>query len=214
MKELNQKCSYKELCKMTSAQKSDYSDLIKDLNRTNSNKNCSTKEKGDALEKLTFFLLNASGGLFTVRPNLRTATNEIDVIITLTPSGSYLVTQGVCSPLLQNFIGECKNYSKSVDVTFVGKFCSLLLTNQIQLGILFSYHGVSGKNWSHSAGLIKKFYLHKEEKEKRYCIIDFNLTEFERIEAGDNFLNIIDEKIASLQFDTDYTRYLSKHPAE
>ena len=79
---------------------------------------------------------------------------------------------------------------------------------------MFSYHGVSGKGWSNAAGLIKKFYLHKEKLEERYCIIDFSYKEFESILKGKNLLEIIDEQIKSLQFDTDYSCHLSKHPAE
>lgn len=72
----------------------------------------------------------------------------------------------------------------------------------------------SGTGWSNGAGLIKKFYLHKEKLEDKYCIIDFSIKEFEAILNGKNLLQIIDEQLKSLQFDTDYSRYLSKHPAE
>ena len=114
----------------------------------------------------------------------------------------------------EKFLGECKNYNKRVGVTYVGKFCSLLLTNNIKLGIIFSYHGVSGRGWNNGAGLIKKFYLHKEKLEERFCIIDFSYKEFESIYYGKNFLQIVEEQLCSLQFDTDYSRYVSTHPAE
>ena len=58
------------------------------------------------------------------------------------------------------------------------------------------------------------FYLHKEKLEERYCIIDFSYKEFESILKEENLLEIIDEQIKSLQFDTDYSCHLSKHPAE
>ena len=48
----------------------------------------------------------------------------------------------------------------------------------------------------------------------KYCIIDFSIKEFEAILNDKNLLQIIDEQLKSLQFDTDYSRYLSKHPAE
>lgn len=90
----------------------------------------------------------------------------------------------------------------------------MLLTTNIKIGILFSYYGTSGTGWSNGAGLIKKFYLHKEKLEDKYCIIDFSIKEFEAILNDKNLLQIIDEQLKSLQFDTDYSRYLSKHPAE
>lgn len=125
-----------------------------------------------------------------------------------------MLTYHLIDPKLDTFLGECKNYDKAVSVTYIGKFCSLLLTNNIKIGILFSYYGTSGTGWSNGAGLIKKFYLHKEKLEDKYCIIDFSIKEFEAILNGKNLLQIIDEQLKSLQFDTDYSRYLSKHPAE
>ena len=158
--------------------------------------------------------MSISGGIFCVDTNLRTSTNEIDQVISLTPKGKILLGNHIIDKRLKTFIGECKNYQKAVSVTYVGKFCSLLLTNHIKLGILFSYHGISGTGWNNGAGLIKKFYLHKERIEDRYCIIDLSIKEFESILEGKNLLQIIDEQLKSLQFDTDYSRYLSKHPAE
>ena len=80
--------------------------------------------------------------------------------------------------------------------------------------MLFSYHGISGSRWSNASGLIKKFYLHKEKDEDRYCIIDFSRDDFIAVDNGENFLQIVENKLMALRFDTDYARYLSKHPAE
>lgn len=82
------------------------------------------------------------------------------------------------------------------------------------LGILFSYHGISGKGWTSGAGLVKKFYLHKENLDERFCIIDFSFENFQSIYDGKNLLEIVEEQLRSLQFDTDYSRFISKHPAE
>ena len=170
--------------------------------------------KGEALEELVSYLITISGGIFYVDRNLRTSTNEIDQIVSLTPKGKILLGHHLINSKLESFLGECKNYNKSVDVTYVGKFCSLLLTNQIKFGLLFSYHGISGSRWSNASGLIKKFYLHKEKDEDRYCIIDFSRDDFIAVDNGENFLQIVENKLMALRFDTDYARYLSKHPAE
>lgn len=171
-------------------------------------------EKGRALEELVGFLLRISGNLFLIDRNIRTATNELDQFVSLTPKGKILLSRGVLNSKLSLFIGECKNYSNKVDVTYVGKFCSLLLTNQMKLGILFSYYGITGTKWTFASGLIKKFYLHKEKDEDRYCIVDFCLADFESILAGNNFLQIINDRLVSLRLDTDYSTFISKHPAE
>ena len=105
----------------------------------------------------------------------------------LTPAGRLLQAAGILSPYYANFIGECKNHGKTIGVTYIGKFCSLMLTTRSNLGILFSYHGVTGHGWNDGSGLIRKFYLHKENLLDRYCIIDFNIWDFRSILQGKNF---------------------------
>lgn len=212
---------WERICQLNEEQKEKYGKLLqnfKNLNEWDVKAKDAPPDlhnlKGKALEDLVGYLFKISGGLFKVVRNLRTCTNEIDDLITLTPKGKILCSRNMIDRRLDNFLGECKNYKKRVGVTYVGKFCSLMLTNNVKLGIMFSYHGVSGKGWSNAAGLIKKFYLHKEKLEERYCIIDFSYKEFESILKGKNLLEIIDEQIKSLQFDTDYSCHLSKHPAE
>lgn len=217
---VSEQLSYEKICESSNEQISKYKELLekfKMINNVDSNKYESDNvhiEKGKALEDLVSYLMKISGDIFYVDRNLRTSTNEIDQIFSLKPKGKILLSYRLINDKLETFLGECKNYNKAVDVTYIGKFCSLLLTNQVKLGILFSYNGISGENWSNGSGLVKKFYLSKERIEDRYCIIDFSIKEFESILNGKNILQIIDEQLKSLQFDTDYTRHLSKHPAE
>jgi len=212
---------YERICELDNVQKQEYEKLLTEFKRLHdiSPKSANAPPnlhnlKGSALEKLVSYLLKVSGGIFSVDSNLRTSTNEIDQLVSLTQTGKILLSYHLLNPKLERFLGECKNYDKSVSVTYIGKFCSLLLTNTLKLGILFSYHGISGAGWRNGAGLVKKFYLHKEKPEERYCIIDFSINEFEDILKGKNLLQIVDEQLTSLQLDTDYSTYLSKHPAE
>ena len=213
LKQVPDELCFEKICEMSAVQKETYERLLIRFKNANGT-NASDQEKGKALEELVSYLLKVSGEIFRVDRNLRTTTNEIDQMVTLKSNGKILLKHNIINSRLDCFLCECKNYSKRVDVTYTGKFCSLMLTNNVKLGILFSYHGVSGKGWSNSLGLIKKFYLHKEKREDRYCIINFSLKEFESILKGKNFLKIIEEQLVSLQFDTDYSRYLAKHPAE
>lgn len=213
--------SSQQICKLSSLQKAEYKRLLDEFERLNKISKDSPGApsnlhnlKGAALEDLVKYLFKISGGIFKVNCNLRTSTNEIDDLITLTPTGKILLGHNLINKRFDNFLGECKNYHKSVGVTYVGKFCSLLLTNNVKLGILFSYHGISGTGWSCGTGLVKKFYLHKENLDERFCIIDFSFKDFESIYNGKNLLEIVEEKLCSLQFDTDYSRHISKHPAE
>ncbi len=187
---ISDKLRYEKICEISEAQKNTYKKLLEKFKQLhdiyptdNAPKNLHNL-KGEALENLVSYLLTISGNIFNVDRNLRTSTNEIDQIVTLTPQGKVLLTYHLIDPKLDTFLGECKNYDKAVSVTYIGKFCSLLLTNNIKIGILFSYYGTSGTGWSNGAGLIKKFYLHKEKLEDKYCIIDFSIKEFEAILNG------------------------------
>lgn len=214
LRQANSEYRYEKICELSMENKEIYSKLLKHFKDSNLNSSCSKNEKGKALEDIVSFLLNISGGLFYVARNLRTTTNEIDQLISLTPKGKLLLANGLLNSKLDIFLGECKNYHGKLSVTYVGKFCSLLITNNVKIGILFSYHGISGSGWNNSSGLIKKFYLSKENEADRFCIINFSINDFESILHGKNLLQIIDEKLNSLRFDTDYIRYLSIHPAE
>lgn len=207
---------FEKICEMSAEQKTQYKQLLLHFKKVNSvnKKEVSDQQKGEALEELVSYLLKVSGNIFHVDRNLRTTTNEIDHLVSLEQMGKILLGYNLIDKKLGRFLCECKNYSKTVSVTYVGKFCSLMLTNNVRLGLLFSYHGVSGKGWNAGSGLIKKFYLHKEKIDDRYCIIDFSISDFEAVLEGQNLLQIIKEKITSLQFDTDYSKYISKHPAE
>lgn len=217
----NSELSYDMICKVSDEQKAAYHEKFETFLKYNSMKASDANApknlnglKGKSLEELATYLLKISGDLFTVEQNLRTTTNEIDQVFIPTQKAKMLIANGIIDKHYEFFLGECKNYNKSVDVTYVGKFCSLLLTNQIRLGILFSYHGVSGTGWNYASGLIKKFYLHKEKEEDRFCIIEFSKKDFEAVDKGGNFLQIIEDKLMALRLDTDFTNFLSKHPAE
>lgn len=160
--EVSEEYRLSQICRLSDMQKATYQKLLEEFERLNKTSEDSPEApvnlhnlKGAALEELVRFLLKISGGIFVVNRNLRTSTNEIDDLITLTPKGKILLSHKLINNRLDTFLGECKNYRKSVDVTYIGKFCSLLLTGNVRLGILFSYHGVSGSGWSNGAGLIR-----------------------------------------------------------
>lgn len=200
---------YEKICEFSQEQKEEYELLLDDFIKINSS-NYTTKEKGEVLEKIASFVLETSN-IFDIYDNIRTTTNELDQLVRLNVKGKLLNSRGLIDSRLSGFIGECKNYNSKVSVTYVGKICSLMSTTQNKICILFSYHGITGNNWTSSSGLIRKFYLSKEKLEERYCIIDFNIKDFESIRDGNNFLQIVHDKIMSLQNDTDYTKLLKPH---
>lgn len=221
LKKVDRNFSYQKICEMGKSEQREYRELLDNFVKLNKKRleddnapDDLRKQKGESLEKLVNHLLKSSGNLFEVIENLRTCTNEIDQLVGLNVSGKCLVKSGILNSRFECFLGECKNYDKSINVTYVGKFCNLLLENKVKLGILFSYHGITGNKWNEASGLVRKFYMHKEKLEERYCVIDFNIDDFKSILNGNNFLQIIDDKIKELRFDTDYSKFLSRHPAQ
>lgn len=188
--------------------------MLRELKEINEDKTTSKQKRGEKLEEIVTYLIQISGGLFKVIRNIRTETNEVDQILTLTENGKILNGMGLIDDKFKTFLGECKNYDKKVSVTYVGKFCSLLLTTNIKLGILFSFNGTSGKGWKDSKGLIKKIYMSKENENEKICIVDFSYDDFLSIAEGNTFPDIIMDKLMALKIDTSYNHLISKHSAE
>lgn len=163
----------------------------------NPSKKATTKEVGDALENLVK-VIGDSTNLFEVYSNQRTSTNEIDHLFISKPQAKQLIQSHVFSEF-ENMIIECKNYNKKVGVTWVGKLYSLLKASNCNVGVLFSYHGLTGnKNgWNAAVGLTKKIYLKDE-----ILILDFNNNDINRLVHGESFLKLVREKIQNLKFDT------------
>ena len=203
------KLKYEKICEFSIEEKEEYNRLLNRLIETNSS-NFSTKEKGDALEDIARFVLN-SGRIFDIYKDLRTTTNELDQLVKANNAGKLLFSHNLIDSRLNTFIGECKNYQNKISVTYVGKICSLLLTTETKICILFSYHGVTGSDWTYASGLIRKFYLSKENDSERFCIIDFNINDFKDIQDGNNFLQIVHDKILALKIDTEYLDLLVPH---
>lgn len=212
--------NYNKICELTEEQLEEYKSLLLEVKKYNKISEEDSKHpniknlKGKALEKLVTYLLKISGGIFEVYEDIRTGTNQIDQFVKLNLTGKAL--KEILPFGLQNsFIVECKNHKTSAGVEYIGKFCSLMLTTNIKLGLFFTCNGISGDNlWDDAQGLIRKFYLSKEKEDERYHIIDFNMNDFEKILSGENLLSLVEKKIDGLKLDTSYEKFLSKHPIE
>ncbi|MRN51975.1 restriction endonuclease [Paenibacillus monticola] len=212
--------AYKVLSRIKASDMEEYKRLLQNFVDVNSKtvstekverQEFNTTHKGKALEELVVFLFEKTG-LFKVYKNIRNSTNEIDQLLELSFTGKhfkeYLPFTG------DIYLSECKNYNKTIDVTWVGKFYSLLISNPTKYGFLFSYHGFTGSGWDNAVGLTKKLFLHKERTEDKVHIIDFNYRDFQLILEGYSFLEILDSKIKELLTSTDYKKYLNEiHPA-
>ena len=209
LKTIGNESSYKKICEFNDEERENYNRLLEKFKKTNSS-DSTTDEKGKALEELAAYTIKTAH-VFDVYKNIRTTTNELDQLVKINDNNRVLTGLKIIDERLSNFIGECKNYQDKIPVTYVGKVCGLLSTTQNKICILFSYYGVTGRGWKESEGLIKKFYLSSEKLEDRFCIIDFNIHDFEGIAKGNNFLQIVENKIMALKNDTDYSNLVQEH---
>ncbi|MBP2257496.1 acetylglutamate semialdehyde dehydrogenase [Virgibacillus alimentarius] len=205
---------YKEITRLDEKEMSQYKEYLARFNETHDeSNNFSTVEKGKSLESLVGFLL-ARSAVFEVHQNLRNSTNEIDQLLILNSKGNYFKNEGLLNLPGEHFLSECKNYQGKIGVTWIGKLYSLIESTNSQIGLIFSYHGITGDGWKDATGLVKKLYLRREDINKKVYILDFNIKDFNSILDGHSILELIDAKVKSLKFDTDLSRFIEKHPAE
>ncbi len=191
-----------------------YFDMLKkDIDSyDNTKKHILTAQKrGKLLEKMAGLLFFQGNTLFKKAINCRTLTNEIDILVNWSKEALQLNIDRVYEFMGRSFLCECKNYMGSVDVTYVGKFVSLLNVSKTKFGIIFSKDGISGKNiWKDGKGLVRKIALSQGT-----YIIDITWDDFQKIyNKQANILGIINDKYEAMKHDIDYTSYILKHEQE
>ena len=152
-------------------------------------------EKGKKLEELSTILFQKSAG------------SLLDVYRNCRLSG----VQAAFPCFGDSFLCECKNYDGPVNVTYVGKFSSLMSAANTNFGIMISWEGITGRNkWSDSQGLIKKIAL----REKRYIIV-LDKDDLEKIyKKEESVFSVIYDKYIALKNEIDYRQYIDRHEAE
>lgn len=173
--------------------------------------NVKAKTRGDLLEEL-IKSLTIETKVFDLFDNVSNDTNEYDIIIkpkSLVRTYGYNAFPDI---IFQLIICECKNYQGNVDVTWVGKFYSLLSMSNVKVGILFSYEGITGEksqDWSDAWGLIRKIYL-----KDNIAILNIGKNEIARIVNGESFCEILEEKFVELQTMTQIENEKRLHNSE
>lgn len=174
----------------------------------NSDSSKTTKSKGDLLEELVCELFN-SNEIFEIKRNIRTSTNEIDLVISLTILGKYLRSLNIIPNWIpDSFLIECKNYSKKIGVTYIGKFYSVIKLSNHNLGLFISTNGITGYNnnkltWSNGAGLIKKITLKHSESANPIYIIPLDLKQIadSMVKSKGNILKTIEDIKLTIDLD-------------
>lgn len=172
------------------------------------NQNYTVHTKGALLETLSQILFDNS--LFEVRGNCKTCTNEIDILITWSERARVATLNQSYPCFGDHFLCECKNYKSKVDVTYIGKFASLLESSSSLLGIMISWEGITGSKWDFGVGLVKKLAL-----SNRCKIIVIDKEDLGRIRRKEvNIFKLIQDKVQALQTDIDFSKYIIPHEAE
>lgn len=190
--------------------KLEFKKMLKDLKLY-----ANAKEKGTKFEQLVLFVINKIA-IFEGIENVRTSTNEIDILIRLSDVGKIMLNDNLINIKSNVLLAECKNYENSkIDVTMVGKFCSLLLNSPSRIGLFISINGFKGRGkWDSAKGLAKKFYYYKESENEKYFILDITLSEIQEYVLNKSFVDLIEEKITEIELDTEYKNLIEKHEAE
>jgi len=181
----------------------DYCALLDSLTRIHLDRHSTPRQKGRSLEDISRFLLAHPTDTFDTLRNIRTSTNEIDILVKKCLSYTFVDQDNF---LGSYFICECKNYSKKIGVTHIGKLFSVMEIAGTKFAILFSYHGLTGSfsSWNNSHGLIKKLNLMTRKlPTNEIIIVNVNISDFQRI-ARDrlSFWNILHSKIIELRLGT------------
>lgn len=186
-----------------------YKELVSELENAPNN-----TLKGKKFEKLVDFIVS-NIPIFKTYKNIRTATNEIDILIELDDIGKKMLRDGMLGLKSDVLLIECKNYSGKIDVTWVGKFCNIISNSQSRVGILVSNEGFKGRhNWDSAKGLVRKFYYSKERLDEKKFVLDITLDELKKVTIEYNLIELIESKIKAIENDTKFEHFLTKHPAE
>ena len=197
--------TFYKFIKWTNEDYKEYESLLKALKSIKRKKKKTTKEIGDALERLVNFIFEKSF-FYDVFPNKHTGTNEIDQFIIFSDRGKQSMSEHKFSKELllsdeNHLLCECKNYIDSVGSTWVGKFNTVMeCCGETSVGIIFSYEGLSGKenNWYDAHGLTKVIYSKTKDIKARF-ILDFNIKDFEALlNPKINFFKLINLKKEAL----------------
>ena len=111
-------------------------------------------------------------------------------------------------------LGECKNYNSTLNVTYVGKFYSLLVSTDVPFGIIFTQKGLTGcENEFHDAyGLTKVVRIvEKYQNDREMFILTFTLEDYEKIANGDSFFSLIKAKKIAMQLSSTYESFLQDY---
>lgn len=166
-------------------------------------------EKGELLEKLAKKVLNIRN-IFSVKERVVCDSNEIDLL--LQPATNNAIYEKLLPEYLRkDYLVECKNHKKSIDVTLIGKFYSLMRYKKVKFGFMVTNKEITGQSpWEDGVGLTKKLYLRDDT-----FIINITIKMIkEALESDTSIINVIKKEVNEIIYHTKFEEDITPHPAE
>jgi hypothetical protein len=145
-------------------------------------------EKKNSLENLSKLLFNSIEG-FTVKPNKRTSTSEIDRIVRNYSSHPLLASLG------NHILIECKNWTVPVDSKSIRDFVGKIEDHKYKCGILLSKNGITGSARKDAVGTIRDKF-----RDKGIFVLVFADSDLLEISDGQNPIDILERKYEEVRF--------------
>jgi hypothetical protein len=151
-----------------------------------------SQERGDAFEEFAGILMEAMPFIRVRERNLRSRTNELDLVVEYMGADETKIFDKVSS----DFLIECKHWSEPVGSDPVGNFIQKMDKLRVDFGIIFARNGITGDKQTDGYGQIRDVFI---QSDKVILVIDDE--DIERLLEGENLYNILDEKYYNRRFD-------------
>lgn len=147
--------------------------------------------EGKTLERLAQYLFSVIPGLIC-NTRLRTPSTDYDIVCS-----QYGVMVDFRSEIGRYFIGECKDWRKTVGTTTIAKFSHVIDMVKCKFGIIFSRRGMSGAGKAINAEReqIKIF------QSKGVVIVVLDHADLVRLEKGENFITLLRRRYEKVRLD-------------
>ncbi len=159
----------------------------------------SSKEKGDALEKLIAYLVETSEGLELAGAKVITHEYEFDLLVrNLVLDDPIFEELGAYIPV------ECKNWSEKVDVATVSHFVEKLRSTKCRAGILVARHGVTGEQSDRDRDRVEaaRLSILKAHYQDDVVLIVLDEGDLRRLTAGEtNLRSAMMQAYENIRFD-------------
>lgn len=152
----------------------------------------SSQDRGDAFEEFAGVLMESMPFIRVRERNLRSRTNELDLVVEYTGADETKSFDKVSS----DFLIECKNWSDPVGSDAIGNFLQKKDKLRVDFGIMFTRKGITGDEQTNGYGQIRDALIKDDN-----VILVIDNEDLESILNGESFYKILDEKYYNRRFD-------------